>query len=175
MLYDMRSRLAVGCLALPHAASPATGATSPAPPVQPHPRVGRKAPKMSPKSAPAVSTTEQSTGITIRLSPLKGKSKKKKRKQAAAAGSLKPKKVKKRAASDASSSTEVECSQVVFKTEAPLDTESGPSKQSKKAAPKEAPPMESSDSQAEGPFTKRSDTDGTESAPESKGVSSSHR
>ena len=30
------------------------------------------------------------------------------------------------------------------------------------------PPPESSDSQAEGPFTNRSDSEGTESAPESK-------
>ena len=36
------------------------------------------------------------------------------------------------------------------------------------------PPPESSDSQAEGPFTNRSDSEGTESAPESKKVSSSH-
>ena len=31
-----------------------------------------------------------------------------------------------------------------------------------------APPPESSDSQAEGPFTNRSDSEGTESAPETK-------
>ena len=45
----------------------------------------------------------------------------------------------------------------------------------KEEAPSGAPPAESSDSQAEGPFTNRSDSEATESAPESKKVSSSHR
>ena len=43
----------------------------------------------------------------------------------------------------------------------------------KKEAPASVAPPESSDSQAEGPFTNRDDSEGTESAPESKRVSSS--
>ena len=38
----------------------------------------------------------------------------------------------------------------------------------KEEASASVPPPESSDSQAEGPFTNRSDSEGTESAPESK-------
>ena len=45
----------------------------------------------------------------------------------------------------------------------------------KEEVPAKALPPESSDSQAEGSFTNRSDSEGTESAPESKKVSSSRR
>ena len=106
----------MGRLALPRTVSPAACATSLAPSTQPHPRVGQKAVKMPPTSAPAASTTDQPTDASAQSSSTKIKDKrKKKKKEAATANPPKLKKSKKRTASDASSDTEVDEVQVVPK------------------------------------------------------------
>ena len=175
-LYEMRNRLAMGHSALLRTVSPAACATSSAPSTQPHPRVGQKAVKLLPTSAPAASTTDQPTDTSAQSSSAQIKDKrKKKKKEAATANPPKLKKSKKRTAPDASSDTEVDEAQVVPKEEPSPKAKSTSAKRSRKSSLKEVSPAESSDSQAEGPFTNRSDSEGTESAPESKGVSSSRR
>ena len=175
-LYDMRNRLAMGRLALPRTVSPAACATSSAPLTRPHPCVGQKAVKMPLTLAPAASTTDQPTDASTQPSSAKIKDKRKKKKrEAATTNPPKLKKSNKRTASDASSDTGVDEVQVVPKEKTSPETKSTSAKRSRKSSPKEVPPAESSDSQAEGPFTNRSDSEGTESAPESTGVSSSRR
>ena len=144
----------------PHSVSSTVSATSSAPSVQSHPRVGRKTPRAPPAPAPAAPTIGQPAETSPQPPPAKGKDKCKKRKRKEDdASPQRPKKLKKRASPVASSDTEIYENPVVEKEEAPAGV----------------PPPESSDSQAEGPFTNRSDSEGMESAPESKKVSSSHR
>ena len=157
-VYEMQNRLAMGHSPQPHSVSPVASATTSASSVQSHPRVGQKVPRVPPESAPAASTTGQPAEAPPQLSPAKGKDKRKrKKKKEGDASPQRPKKPKKRAASVASSDTEIYENPTVKKEEAPASIV----------------PPESSDSQAEGPFTNRSDSEGTESAPESKKVSSS--
>ena len=157
-VYEMRNRLAMGRSPQPHPASPVASATTSASSVQSHPRVGQKVRRAPPGSTPAASTTGQPAETPPQLSPAKGKHKhRKKKRKEDDASPQRPKKPKKRASPVASSDTETYENPAVKKEEAPTD---------------KAPP-ESSDSQAEGPFTNRSDSEGTESAPESKRVSSS--
>ena len=157
-VYEMRNRLAMGRSPQPRSAGPVARATTSASSVQFHPRVGQKTPKAPPESAPAASTTGQPAETPPQLSAAKSKDKRKKKKRKEGDTSpQRPKKPKKRASSVASSDTEIYKNPTVKKEEAPAGV---------------APP-ESSDSQAEGPFTNRSDSEGTESAPESKKVSSS--
>ena len=116
--------------------------------------------RIPPESAPAASTTEQPAEAPPQPSTTKGKDRRKrKRKKEGDTSPHRSKKPKKRAASVASSDTEVYEALTIKEEEAPAGV---------------APP-ESPDSQAEGPFTNRSDSEGTESAPESKKVSSSRR
>ena len=158
-VYEMRNRLAVGRSPQPHPISPAAHVATSAASVQSHPRVGQKGLRMAPESVPAASTTGQSVEAPSDPPSAKGKDKrKKKKKREAEASPSRPKKPKKRTASVASSDTEIYDPSV--KTEEP---------------PPVVVPAESSDSQAEGPFTNRSDSEATESAPESKRVSSSRR
>ena len=159
-LYEMRNRLAMGRSPQPRSASPVASATTSASSVQSHPRVGQKALRLPPESAPAASTTGQPVETPPQPSPAKGKDRRKrKKKKDGDTSPPRPKKSKKRASSVASSDTEIYVSPAVKKEESPAGV----------------PPPESSDSQAEGPFTNRSDSEGTESAPESKKVSSSRR
>ena len=159
-VYEMRDRLAMGRSPQPRSASPIAGATASASSVQSHPRVGQKALRIPPESAPAASTTGQPAETPPQPSPAKSKDRRKKRKrQEDDASPPKPKRSKKKATSMASSDTEIYDDPAVKKEEAPASVV----------------PPESSDSQAEGPFTNRSDSEGTESAPESKKVSSSRR
>ena len=158
-VYEMRNRLAMGHSPQPRSVSPVAGATASASSVQSHPRVGQKALRLPPESTPAASTTGQHTETLSQPSSAKGKDRRKrKKKKEDKASPLRPKKSKKRTPSTASSDTEIYENPAVQKEEATAG----------------APPPESSDSQAEGPFTNRSDSEGTESAPESKKVSSSH-
>ena len=157
-VYEMWNRLAMGRSPQPHSASPVASATTPASSVQSHPRVGQKALRIPPESAPAASTTGQPAEALSQPSSAKGKDRRKrKKKKEGETSPPRPKKSKKRTTSVASSDTEIYENLVVPKEEAPA----------------RALPPESSDSQAEGPFTNRSDSEGTESAPESKKVSSS--
>ena len=158
-VYEMRNHLAMGRSPQPHPASPVASATTSASSVQSHPCVGQKAQRAPPESTPAASTTGQPAETPPQPSPSKGKHKhRKKKRKEDDASPQRPKKPKKRA-SPVASDTETYENPAVKKEEAPAD---------------KAPP-ESSDSQAEGPFTNRSDSEGTESAPESKKVSSSRR
>ena len=157
-VYEMQNRLAMGRSPQPRSASPVASATTPASSVQSHPRVGQKALRIPPESAPAASTTGQPAEAPSQLSSAKSKDKRKrKKKKEGDTSPPRPKKSKKRTASVASSDTEIYENPAVQKEEAPAG----------------APRPESSNSQAEGPFTNRSDSEGTESAPESKKVSSS--
>ena len=175
-VYKMRNRLAMGCSAQPRPTSPVARASTSASSVHSHPRVGQKALRIPPESAPAASTTGQSTETPPQPVSAKEKDKRKKKKKVAdAASPLRPKRSKKRAASAASSDTEIDDNPVVPKEETSTGTKDVSTKRSKGSTPGEAPPPESSDSQAEGPFTNCSDSEGTESAPESKNVSSSRR
>ena len=159
-VYEMRNCLAMGHSPQPRSASPMASATTSASSVQSHPRVGQKAPRAPPGSTSAVSTTGQAAETPPQLSLTKGKDKRKKKKRKEDdASPQRPKKPKKRASPVASSDTEIYENPTVKKEEAPAGI---------------APP-ESSDSQAEGPFTNRSNSEGTESAPKSKKVSSSRR
>ena len=154
------NRLAMGCSPQPRSVSPGASATASGSSVQSHPRVGQKALRIPPESAPAASTTGQPAEAPPEASPTKNKDKRKRKKKKD--GDTSPhrsKRSKKRAASMASSDTEIYENPAVKKEEAPVGVV----------------PPESSDSQAEGPFTNRSDSEGTESAPESKKVSSSRR
>ena len=158
-VYEMRHRLSMGRPPQPHSSS-TVSATSPASSVQSHPRVGRKTPRAPPEPHPAASSIGQPAETSSQPSPAKGKDKRKKRKRKEKdASPQRPKKHKKRASPTASSDTEIYENPIVKKEEAPVGV----------------PPPESSDSQAEGPFTNRSDSNGTESAPESKKVSLSRR
>ena len=115
---------------------------------------------MAPESAPAASTTEQPTETPPQSSPTKNKERRKRKKrQEGYASPPKPKRSKRKATSAVSSDTEIYDAPAAEKEEAPVGMV----------------PPESSDSQAEGPFTNRSDSDGTESAPESKRASTSRR
>ena len=157
-VYEMRNRLAMGRSPQPRSASPVASAATSASSVQSHPRVGQKVLRIPPESAPAASTTGQPAETPSGSSSAKGKDKRKrKKKKEGDASPPRPKKPKRRAASVASSDTEI-YDPAVKKEEAPFVVV----------------PAESSDSQAEGPFTNRSDSEATESAPESKKVSSSH-
>ena len=159
-VYEMRDRLAMGHSPQPRSASPIASATASASSVQSHPRVGQKALRIPPESAPAASTTGQPAETPPQPSPAKSKDRRKKRKrQEDDTSPPKPKRSKKKATSMASSDTEIYDDLAIKKEEVPVNMV----------------PPESSDSQAEGPFTNRSDSEGTESAPESKKVSSSRR
>ena len=159
-VYEMQHRLAMGLAPQPHSVSSTVSATPSASSVQSHPRVGRKTPRAPPEPAPAAPSIGQPAETSLQPSPAKGKDKRKKRKRKEDdASPQRPKKHKKRASPMASSDTEIYENPMVKKEEASAG----------------APPPESSDSQAEGPFTNRSDSKGTESAPESKKFSSSHR
>ena len=159
-VYEMRHRLAMGHPPQPHSVGSTVVATPSASPVQSHPRVGRKTPRAPPEPAPVAPSIGQPAETSPQSSPAKGKDKRKKRKRKEDdASPQRPKKHKKRASPVASSDTEIYENPMVKKEEASAG----------------APPPESSDSQAEGPFTNRSDSEGTESAPESKKVSSSRR
>ena len=159
-VYEMQHRLAMGCPPQPHSASSIASVTTSASPVESHPRAGRKTPRAPPESTPATPSIGQPAETFPQSSPAKDKDKRKKRKRKEDdASSRRPKKHKKRASPVASSDTEIYENPIVKKEEASASV----------------PPPESSDSQAEGPFTNRSDSEGTESAPESKKVSSSHR
>ena len=157
-VYEMQNRLAMGRSPQPRSVGPAVRATTSASSVQFHPRVGQKTLKAPPESAPTASTTGQPSEAPPQLSSAKskGKHKKKKRKEGDSSPQ-RPKKPKKRASSVASSDTEIYENPTVKKEEVPAS----------------AVPPESSDSQAEGPFTNRSNSEGTESAPESRKISSS--
>ena len=158
-VYEMRHRLAMGRAPQPHSVSSTVSATPSASSVQSHPRAGRKTPKAPPEPAPAVPSADQPAKTSLQPSPAKDKDKRKKRKRKEDdASPRRSKKHKKRASPMASSDTEIYENPMVKKEEASAG----------------APPPESSDSQAEGPFTNRSDSEGTESAPETKKVSSSH-
>ena len=157
-VYEMRNRLAMGRSPQPHSMSPVASATTSASSVQSHPRVGQKALRIPPESAPAASTTGQPAETPSQLPLVKVKDKRKrKKKKEGDASPPRSKRSKKRTTSVASSDTEIYENPVAQKEEAPAG----------------ALPPESSDSQAEGPFTNCSDSEGTESAPESKKVSSS--
>ena len=159
-VYEMRDRLAMGRSPQPRSVSPIASATASASSVQSHPRVGQKALRIPPESAPAASTTGQPAETPSQPSPAKSKDRRKKKKRREDdASPPKAKRSKKKTTSVVSSDTEIYDDPAVKKEEAPVNVV----------------PPESSDSQAEGPFTNRSDSDGTESAPESKKVSSSHR
>ena len=159
-VYEMRNCLAMGRSPQPCSMSPAASATASASSVQSHPRVGQKALRIPPESAPAASTTGQPAETPPEASPTKGKDRhKRKKKKDGDTSPHRSKKSKKRAASMASSDTEIYENLAVKKEEAPVSVV----------------PPESSDFQAEGPFTNRSDSEGTESAPKSKKVSSSRR
>ena len=154
----MRNRLAMGRSPQPRLVGPIGSVTVSASSVQSHPRVGQKGPRTPPESAPAASTTGQSTESPLRRSPTKGKEKRKKKRRKD--GDISPprsKKPKKEPSPAASSDTDIYVGPAAEREEAPM-----------------AAPPESSDSQAE-VYTNRSDSDGTESAPESKKVSSSRR
>ena len=158
-VYEMRNRLAMGRSPQPRSASPIASATASASSVQSHPRVGQKGLRAPPESAPDASTTGQLTETSPQWSPTKGKDKRKRKKKKD--GDTSPprsKKFKKETSPVASSDTDIYVNLVAKKEEVPAT----------------APPLESSDSQAE-VYTNRSDSDGTESAPESKKVSSSCR
>ena len=157
-VYEMRHRLAAGRSPQPRPISPTAHVLTSAASVQSHPRVGQKGLRIAPESVPAASTTGQPTEALPDPSSAKSKDRRKKKKKEAESSPPRPKRPKKRAASVASSDTEI--------YEPPVK---------KEEAPPLVVPAESSDSQAEGPFTNRSDSEGTESAPESKRVSSSHR
>ena len=158
-VYEMRNRLPMGHPPQPRSMSPVVSATTSASSAQFHPHVGQKAPRAPAESTPVASTPGQSAKAPPQLSSTKGKDKRKRKKRKEGdASPQRPKKHKKRAASVASSDTEIYENPTVKKEEAPAGI---------------APP-ESSDSQAEGPFTNRSDSEGTESAPESKVSSSRH-
>ena len=173
----MQNRLALGRSAQPRSTSPIVQALTSASSVHSHPCVGQKALRIPPESAPAASTTGQSTETPPQpvSAKEKDKRKKKKKKVVDAASPPRPKRSKKRAASAASSDTEIDDNPVVPKEETSTGTKDVSTKRSKGSTPGETPPPESSDSQAEGPFTNRSDSEGTESAPKSKNVSSSSR
>ena len=159
-VYEMQHRLAMGRPPQPHSASSIAIAPTSASSVQSHPRVGRKTPRAPPESTPAAPSIGQPAETSPQPSPAKGKDKRKKRKRKEDdASPRRPKKHKKRASPVASSDTEIYENPIVKKEEPSAGV----------------PPPESSDSQAEGPFTNRSDSEGTESAPESKKVSSSRR
>ena len=154
-VYEMRNRLAMGRSPQPRSMNPVASATAAASSVRSHPHVGQKMVKIPPESAPAAPTTGQSAETPPQPSSAKGKDKRKRRKKKENDTSpSRPKKSKKRAAPVASSDTEI--------YEDPTVKDEG--------APVGAAPPESSDSQAEGPFTNRSDSDGTESALEAKEV-----
>ena len=156
----MRDRLAMGRSPQPRSVSPGAGAIASASSVQSHPRVGQKAVRLAPESAPAASTTGQPSGTPPQPSPTKSKDRRnRKKRQEDDASPPKPKRSKKKPASVLTSDTEI--------YDAPAAEKEG--------TPVGVVPPESSDSQAEGPFTNRSDSDGTESAPESKKVSTSRR
>ena len=155
-VYEMRHRLAMGRAPQPHSVSSTVSATPSASSVQSHPRAGKKTPRAPPEPAPAAPGVDQPAETSLQPSPAKGKDKRKKRKRKE--DDARPKKHKKRASPMASSDTEIYENPMVKKEEAPAGV----------------PPPESSDSQAEGPFTNRSDSEGMESAPETKKVSSSH-
>ena len=158
-VYEMRHRLAMGRAPQPHSVSSTVSATPSASPVQSHPRAGKKTPRAPPEPAPAAPSVDQPAETSLQPSPVKGKDKRKKRKRKEDdASPQRPKKHKKRASPEASSDTEIYENPMVKKEEASISV----------------PPPESSDSQAEGPFTNRSDSEGTESAPETKKVSSRH-
>ena len=155
----MRDRLAIGRPPQPRSASPTATAVASASSVQSHPRVGQKALRIPPESAPAASTTGQPTTASPQPSPAKGKDRRKKKKRPEDDTSpQKPKRSKKKTTPMASDDTETYDDPTVKEEEAPANVV----------------PPESSDSQAE-VYTNRSDSDGTESAPESKKVSSSRR
>ena len=108
----MRNRLAMGCPAVPHPASPATRATPSASLIQPHPRMGQKVLRIPPKPALAASTAGQPADAPPQPGSSKGRDKlKKKKKDTTTVNAAKPRKLKKRAASDASSDTEIEGNQ----------------------------------------------------------------
>ena len=156
-VYEMRHRLAVGRSPQPRPISPTAHVPTSAASVQSHPRVGQKGLRIAPESVPAASTTGQSAEAPPDPSSAKSKDKRKRKKKKEVESSPpRPKRSKKRAASVASSDTEIYEPAV-----------------KKEEVPPMVVPAESSDSQAEGPFTNRSDSEGTESAPESKRVSSS--
>ena len=160
-VYEMRDRLAMGRSPQPRSVSPIASATASASSVQSHPRVGQKALRIPPESAPAASTTGQSTETPSQPSPAKSKDRRKKKKRREDdANPPKAKRSKKKTTSVVSSDTEIYDDPAVKKEE---------------EAPVNVVPPESSDSQAEGPFTNCSDSEGTESAPESKKVSSTRR
>ena len=157
-VYEMRNRLAVGHSPQPRSISPTANVAISASSVQSHPCVGQKAVRILPESAPAASTSGQFAETPSGSSSAKGKDKRKrKKKKEDDTSSPRSKRSKKRAASVASSDTEI------------YDPAT-----KKEEAPFVVVPAESSDSQAEGPFTNRSDSEATESAPESKKVSTSH-
>ena len=146
-VYEMRDRLAMGRSTQPRSVSPVA-------------RVGQKVLRIPPESAPVASTTGQAAETPSQPSPAKSKDRRKKKKrQEDDASPPKAKRSKKKTTSVVSSDTEIYDDLAVKKEEAPVNVV----------------PPESSDSQAEGPFTNRSDSNGTESAPESKKVSSSCR
>ena len=152
--------MAMGRSPQPRAVSPAASATASASSMQSHPRVGQKALRIPPESAPAASTTGQPAEAPPKASPTKNKDKRKRKKKKE--GDTSPhrsKRPKRKAASVASDDTEIYENPAVKKEKGPVNVV----------------PPESSDSQAEGPFTNRSDSERTESAPESKKVSSSRR
>ena len=158
-VYQMRDRLAMGRSPQPRSASPLTGAIASASSVSSHPRVGQKSLRIPPESAPAASTSEQPAGTPPRPPSAKGKDRRKKRKrQEDDASPPKPKRSKRKTTPMPSSDTEIYEDPAVREEEAPANVV----------------PPESSDSQAE-VYTNRSDSDGTESASESKRVSSSRR
>ena len=149
-VYEMRHRLAMGRPPQPCSASSIASATTSASSVQSHPRVGRKMPRAPPESTPAAPSVGQPAETSPQPSSAKGKDKRKKRKRKEDDTSpLRSRKHKKRASPVASSDTEIYENPMVKKEEASAGV----------------PPPESSDSQAEGPFTNRSDSEGTESAP----------
>ena len=159
-VYEMRDRLVMGCSLQPRTVSPAASATASASSIQSHPRVGQKALRIPPESAPAASTTGQPAEVPSEASPTKGRDKRKRKKKKE--GDTSPhrsKRPKRMAVSIASSDTEIYENPAVKKEEGPANVV----------------PPESSDSQAEEPFTNCSDSEGTESAPEFKKVSSSRR
>ena len=156
----MRDRLALGHSPQPRSVSPIASATASVSSMQSHPRVGQKVLRIPPESAPAASTTGQPAETPPQPSPAKSKDRcKKKKRQEDDASPPKAKGSKKKTTSVVSSDTEIYDDPAAKKEEAPVNVV----------------PPESSDSQAEGPFTNRSDSEGTESAPESKKVSSSRR
>ena len=108
-VYEMRNRLAMGRSPQPRSASPVAVAAASASSAQSHPRVGQKALRIPPESAPAASTTGRSAETPPESSSTKNKDKRKKRKrkEEGDASPSKPKKPKRRAVSVASSDTEI--------------------------------------------------------------------